>query len=1156
MTITPQAGKTGLLRTFHFTLVLFCAVVVCLGLAGSARAQTVLFLEGFEGSFPSAPWVVGDDNTNGTNATWNDVNIAFGGETTHSGGWKGYCAGSLYAQGATIANPTYTNSMAAYMERSIDLTAYVGAKLEFWFKIPSIEICCDAARVLVDGTNIWTTNQAVVAWTQVILDLGAFKGGVHTLRFEFDTDPSVNLEGWYLDDISVTAYPPPPNDNRTNAFSITGITGSTNGYNFGATHEAFEGPNFNGVWWRWTAPTNGCYFVSALGSSFNSVIDVFDEDFDFVDSDDGITAFPSEISAFTGQLFYIRVRGETSNDYGNIALSWGVDSTAPNNNAFASAIAIGGAFGSVSGNNCLATTEVNEPSGYATVWYRWTAPSNGCFEFNTSGSRFDTVLCLYTGTNLTGLSTVGCIDDAPGLSLSSRVTFVATSNVVYRVRIGGFVADSMGNYVLNWRVSPPPVNDHFTNATVLFGSFGPVGGNNCGATSDSGEPLNSGRTVWWKWVSPSNDCAFFSTSGSSFDTLLSVFTGPSLASLELLKANDDESPNVTSSRVEFQSQAGATYWIRVDGFSGDIGEIILTWGHDFTPPVNDNFTNATIISGATGASAGNNCNATNQAGESFFSGGRTIWWRWTPPVTGCYSFDTAGSTFDTYVTVYRGTNLAGLTRITYNDDFQDLGYQSRVYFDATNGVVYYIRVEGYTQDDVGDVVLNRSQALPPANDNFINATIVSGVFGYASAHNCGATTQVGEPIQPATKTVWWRWTAPADARYVFYLSNPTFDTGLCVYGGSAITNLNSIGCAQYPSANYYVSFCASAGEEYYIRAGSTGTGDGGLTLAWGSLAVDNDNFTNAFPISGIPGTTNGLNCGATQEAGEPLHFGEVAGLSPTIWYTWIAPGNDCVTFDTVGSDFDTTLGIYTGNNPSNLTEIAYNDDIFGLSSLVEFKSEAGKKYWIRITSWGFDSGSTVLSWYLNTLPPPNDNFASAIPLFGASGVFNGNNCNATIQAAEPFTNDLGKTVWFQWSSTNQQAIIFDTLGSRLPDTRLWVYRGSALSDLVPVAFNDDFIGVWSHVAFTAAANTNYWIRLDGFGQSTGDYRLSWGCVAQPLKIVQDGANVIISWSGNGYQLQGTPSVYTPPILWTTIPGQSPISLPMGNTNRFFRLICR
>src|SRR6188768_2522274 len=122
MTIAaPQAGKTGLLRTFHFTLVLFFAVVVWLSLAGSARAQTVLFFEGFEGAFPSAPWVVGDENTNGTSATWNDVSTAFGGETTHSGTWKGYCAGSLYAQGATIANPTYTNSMAAYMERTIDL---------------------------------------------------------------------------------------------------------------------------------------------------------------------------------------------------------------------------------------------------------------------------------------------------------------------------------------------------------------------------------------------------------------------------------------------------------------------------------------------------------------------------------------------------------------------------------------------------------------------------------------------------------------------------------------------------------------------------------------------------------------------------------------------------------------------------------------------------------------------------------------------------------------------------------------------------------------------------------------------------------------------------------------------------------------------------
>jgi hypothetical protein len=65
----------------------------------------------------------------------------------------------------------------------------------------------------------------------------------------------------------------------------------------------------------------------------------------------------------------------------------------------------------------------------------------------------------------------------------------------------------------------------------------------------------------------------------------------------------------------------------------------------------------------------------------------------------------------------------------------------------------------------------------------------------------------------------------------------------------------------------------------------------------------NDNFVGS-------GTVTGTNLWATREAGEPLHLGLQGDKS--IWYSWQSPVNGQATFDTIGSNFDTTLSIYLG----------------------------------------------------------------------------------------------------------------------------------------------------------------------------------------------------------------------------------------------------
>ncbi|MDZ8069957.1 MAG: DUF4347 domain-containing protein [Nostoc sp. DedQUE08] len=121
-------------------------------------------------------------------------------------------------------------------------------------------------------------------------------------------------------------------------------------------------------------------------------------------------------------------------------------------------------------------------------------------------------------------------------------------------------------------------NDNFANRIVLSGNSGSSTGNNVGATSESGEPIQSGTTnsVWWSWTAPASGTVVFDTFGSNFDTYLYVYKGSALNSLSLVTSNDD-SGGTTASKVSFAVTAGTTYYISVDGYQSYTGNIALNY---------------------------------------------------------------------------------------------------------------------------------------------------------------------------------------------------------------------------------------------------------------------------------------------------------------------------------------------------------------------------------------------------------------------------------------------------------------------------------------------------------------------------------------------------------------------------------------------------
>jgi astacin (peptidase family M12A)/VCBS repeat protein len=121
---------------------------------------------------------------------------------------------------------------------------------------------------------------------------------------------------------------------------------------------------------------------------------------------------------------------------------------------------------------------------------------------------------------------------------------------------------------------------------------------------------------------------------------------------------------------------------------------------------NDNFAQSQGLAGPSGDVSGNNVAATEEPGEPTHGGpgGTSIWYSWTPLVSGYVAFDTYGSNFDTLLEVAQGSDVSHLISFGTNDDSGGT-LQSSLTVYVIAGQKYYIAVDGYGGSS-GIVVLN------------------------------------------------------------------------------------------------------------------------------------------------------------------------------------------------------------------------------------------------------------------------------------------------------------------------------------------------------------------------------------------------------------------------------------------------------------------
>ena len=147
---------------------------------------------------------------------------------------------------------------------------------------------------------------------------------------------------------------------------------------------------------------------------------------------------------------------------------------------------------------------------------------------------------------------------------------------------------------------------------------------------------------------------------------------------------------------------------------------------------------------------------------------------------------------------------------------------------------------------------------------------------------------------------------------------------------------------------------------------------GAVTSAVANVTIQvqppaNDLFANAAILSGNPVAAAAFNFGAGAEAGEPAHAGTPAARS--LWWKWTSAESGLATADTQGSEGDTRLGIYVGENVGQLTPVGADDNGGPAGSArVQFNATAGTAYFFALDAVGGGEGAVALRLALNPSP--------------------------------------------------------------------------------------------------------------------------------------------------------------------------------------------
>lgn len=794
--------------------------------------------------------------------------------------------------------------------------------------------------------------------------------------------------------------------------------------------------------------------------------------------------------AIAGTSYKIALDSTTATSYGSLQVRM-----APVNDVLASAQSLG----STSSTTVFGTTvdtglEPGEPDhagsgGTASVWYRWSAPWSGTVRFETCDSAgFDTALAMYRqdAPGMAGLVPVAANDDTAGCGPDgkrSRLRARVIAGTTYIVAVAGHGAVS-GTFDLAVRMGP--FNDDLVNATALSSGTSGYGATTVDAGHEPGEPdhLGSGadHSTWWRFTlgSQRNAAVRVCPTGGAQIPTVAVYAAPyptPMATLAQQTAVGTTTVDAGCRRVALRRATGHHYFVIDGGSAGDQGAFTVSFAE---APANDDQQSAQTVSG-TGTVNGTTFAATREDGELTHAGQTgqgSVWYRWTPVVSGPVEIDVCNAAFDSVIALYRPGQAGALEEVASSDDAANCGTGgSRITTTLTAGTTYLLAVDRKSGE--GGFTLG----FPPANDHFESPDVLSGQIVSRSGSTVRATPQPSEPAhagEAAARSVWYSWTPPYSGRAtVSTCLASSAPTRIALYTGTQVAALTPgdtsgpvAGCANGQGAR--VRTRVTGGTTYRIAVDAAAGSAFTLQL---TLAPANDDRADARVVT-APSIQTGSTDYATAEDAETAHAGRAATAS--VWFRLTATADGPIALKTCGSSFDTVLAVYQADG----TPVTASDEGTGSCGAtshradVSFAATQGSTYYVALDGRNGVTGTYELA----VGSPPNDDVedAEVLPSDHASGV--ASNIAATTQLIEP--RDVypagQRSVWWQWTAPATETVELNTCGTGFY-TGLHVYTGTPAS-LTRVA--SSIVGggcsISSRLTVAAQQGTTYRIQVSSY----------------------------------------------------------------------------
>jgi hypothetical protein len=828
-------------------------------------------------------------------------------------------------------------------------------------------------------------------------------------------------------------------------------------------------------WWEWTAPSSGR--VGILGGFQREKVHVYTGEGPLVPVAPAVSQpWPGRIyiDVNAGQKYQIALSWPDLQNFQwySLGQSWRL-AYVEENDAFAKSVPLSGSSVAWEIPNSLGTREADETFvAEGTLWFRWTAPADGEVTFESDP------LNTPSGGGLSGAVFRGMVESnltavMPLNYLTIHPKFLAKAGVEYQLMVAGGLNElAFLPGTLRLKLSGPPAHDAYAGRIRINRAHHNLTGANT-ATRSPGDPVLAGSytntgTLWWSWTAPT-------------DGLLQL--GVSSGALGICR----EGPNgglVLEANVtpEFKRavRAGETLDLMLAGTDQSSAYIAL-----LPLNANDSFANRTQLVAVRDWEEinGYTFGATREAGENLTVtnvDGRSRWWTFKVAIPSLAVVQIATGNLNVYFEQFRWDGSGEMETLAWA---QNTNGGARMSFHAMPGVEYPFVVDtiGSPEGEYSVTVRLEADPLFPRNDYFANAANISDSVLTVNGSLRTGTAETDEPGHagaPASRSFWWRWTAPdsgpvrvsakiapnesSDYPTIHRIAADPARPRLVAYTGGTLATINPIGAGGANATNEPqtdLEFQAVEGAAYYLVL-DTGSTDSSmldnftLMLAQGS---SNDAFENRKILTGALDHMDGTIYDATRAADEwsPLDTNAM-----NVWYEWTAP-EDLTVAIRGPANSPITWAVWPASRSRSLPPTASTG----------FLARAGETYYIAV--YGHRTFTDPIDLELEGLRvPPNDDFANRIAVTGERVRVGERAELASREANEPphalgvFTPSGARidapSLWWTWTAPRSGALLITAARQHeltIPDdprfelapAEIFVYRGDSIESLVRVA---------------------------------------------------------------------------------------------------------